>query len=38
MMNKKKLRRAWTPGRFREVATGALWLLPFKAFEPNMQD
>ena len=25
---KKKQRRAWTPGRFYEVATGALRLLP----------
>ena len=36
--DKKKKRRALTPGRFGEVATGALRLLPFKAFAQNMQD
>ena len=36
-LKKKKLRRAWTPGRFSEVAT-ALRLLPLKALAQNVQD
>ena len=32
----KKRRRAWTPGRFCEVATGALRLLPVKALAQNV--
>ena len=35
---KKKRRRAWTPGRFCEVATGALRLLPLKVLAQNVQD
>ena len=34
----KKRRRAWTPGRFCEVATGALRLLPLKALAQKVQD
>ena len=32
----KKRRRAWTPGRFCEVATGALQLLPLKSLAQNI--
>ena len=37
-IKKKKWRRAWTPGRFCEVATGALRLLQVKALAQNVQD
>ena len=36
--SEKKQRHAWTPGRFCEVATGALRLLPLKALAQKVQD
>ena len=34
----EKRQRAWTPGRFFEVATGALRFLLLKALAQNVQD
>ena len=37
-VKKTKLRHAWNPERFCEVATDALQLLPLKALAQNVQD